>query len=205
GVAHRDCKPANVLLDGPDLLLADFGLCLQVDDDAEPITALREAVGSRLYVAPENERGVNENRDQRPADFYAFAKLLWAVLAGDSPPAREDQLRPENQLGHVVGDARYDALIPLQEGLLRLRPAERLSDWPAVVAELSVVSRRFENPQANTPPDASIAERISRVGRRTELQRQIQEPQSAAEAADVFVKKVVTPLSEGCSEGTEFL
>lgn len=204
GVAHRDGKPANVLMDADGVVLSDFGLCLQVDDDAERITALREAVGSRLYVAPENERGINEDRDQRPADFYAFGKMVWAVLAGDSPPAREDQLRPENHLGHVLGDARYDALLPLQERLL-LRREDRLSDWSAVITELGVASRRFGSPQAATPPDASVIDRIRRVGRRTELQRQIHEGQSAAKAADIFVKRVVTPLSEGCSQAAEFL
>jgi len=35
GYAHRDGKPANILVRGSEVALADFGLCLQVDDDAE--------------------------------------------------------------------------------------------------------------------------------------------------------------------------
>src|SRR5947208_10485454 len=117
-VAHRDGKPANVLLSDDSLVLSDFGLCLLVDDDAERLTALEEAIGSRRYIAPENESGINETVDQRPADFYAFAKILWATLAGEQPPAREGQLLPEQRLDQVLGDAKFASLHALQERLL---------------------------------------------------------------------------------------
>ncbi len=94
GVAHRDLKPANVLVGESGLVLTDFGLCLEVDDDEERLTDHREAVGSRLYVAPENEAGINAAIDQRPADFYAFGKVAWAVLGSRQPLPREAILDP---------------------------------------------------------------------------------------------------------------
>src|SRR6185503_2369685 len=89
GFAHRDLKPANILLDGDKILLADFELVLQVDDEApDRLTGAAEVIGSRFYLAPENESGVNDDVDQRPSDFYAFGKIVWALLAGQRPPAR---------------------------------------------------------------------------------------------------------------------
>ena len=58
GVAHRDLKPANVLMEvSGTLLLADLGLALGQDDSR--LTEIEEGVGSRFYIAPENEGGVN--------------------------------------------------------------------------------------------------------------------------------------------------
>jgi serine/threonine protein kinase len=118
GVAHRDAKPANVLLRGDEIALSDFGLCIQIDEDAGRLTSHGEAVGSRLYIAPENESGINEELDQRPADFYAFTKILWATLAGRQPPARELQLEADNRLEEIFRDPRYASLRAIQEQLL---------------------------------------------------------------------------------------
>ncbi len=56
GYAHRDLKPTNILLDHGRIVLADFGLCLQAEDDAERLTVTDEAVGARLSAAPHPRR-----------------------------------------------------------------------------------------------------------------------------------------------------
>lgn len=114
-----------------------LGLC-QVIDENDRLTATDEAVGSRLYIAPENESGINESLDQRPADFYAFAKIGWAVLAGRNPPAREGQLKPGLRLSAILDD-RFAATDRLFERLLDTDPRSRLADWDVVVAELGYV------------------------------------------------------------------
>jgi serine/threonine protein kinase len=119
--AHRDVKPSNVLFDGTELAVADFGLSLQLDEDAERLTDVDEAVGSRLYIAPENEGGLNPDTDQRAADCYAFAKVLWAVLAGRTPPARENQLLEPLTLQTVLGE-RFARLTAIQSQLLQRDP-----------------------------------------------------------------------------------
>ena len=136
-VAHRDIKPANVLRTDRGIVLSDFGLCLEVDTDIR-LTDTAEAVGSRLYIAPENESGFSDHVDQRPADFYAWAKLAWAVVAGGGvPPAREMQLEPPRQLNVLLDDPRLLPLNNLFQRLLDTDPRARLSDWSVVRNELS--------------------------------------------------------------------
>jgi serine/threonine protein kinase len=141
GVAHRDLKPANVLLDGETLALADFGLCLELDEEGFRLTALDEAVGSRFYIAPENEAGINEEIDQRPADFYAFGKLTWALLNGRQPFPREQILEAEHRLASTLDDPRLADLDGLLRDLLRRDPRTRLGDWAQVLEELQALGR----------------------------------------------------------------
>jgi tRNA A-37 threonylcarbamoyl transferase component Bud32 len=142
GCAHRDIKPANILLTEERPLLADLGLALTVEEQhAEPrLTDTREAVGSRLYIAPENESGFNLDVDQRPADCYAFAKLAWAVLAGRDPPARELQSEPDRRLATVSGFSELSRLDSLFERLLVVDPRARLTDWDLVDQELAATA-----------------------------------------------------------------
>ena len=144
--AHRDLKPPNVLLGDTSTetserpLLADFGLALSVDDPRDDrLTDSDEAVGSRLYIAPENEHGFNPAYDQRPADFYAFAKLGWALLAGQNPPGREAQTEHDRRLASVAGNESFHRLDMLFEQLLQPELGARLNDWELVDAELMAV------------------------------------------------------------------
>lgn len=143
GCAHRDIKPANVLLDDQEKpLLADLGLALTVEEHgAEPrLTDTAEAVGSRLYISPENESGLNPDVDHRPADCYAFAKLAWALLAGQEPPARELQRTHDYRLAIVTGISELSRLDSLFEQLLVLDPRARLADWNLVDQELAATA-----------------------------------------------------------------
>jgi Protein kinase domain len=196
GYAHRDVKPANVLLTPDGIMLADFGLCLQVEDDAERLTAPDEAAGSRLYVAPENESGVNEDRDQRSADFYAFAKLAWAVLAGRQPPARERQRDRGLRLQDVLGDPRFGALDTLFDGLLNINPRVRLQDWNVLVDELSA----FERALLGQPIDRSPAldQKLMQAARRiadSPTVRNAVDTQSQAQRLDEWMGTVLNFLS----------
>ena len=86
GWAHRDIKPANVLLDADAPRLSDFGLALSwLAAEAESrLTESAEAVGSRLYLAPENESGFNPAVDQRPADFTRSASCCGRYSWGET-------------------------------------------------------------------------------------------------------------------------
>jgi len=71
GIIHRDLKPANIFLRsrlGP-AVVGDFGICYVLDDGTR-LTITDEAVGARLFIAPELEDGraqlVSEKSDNPP-------------------------------------------------------------------------------------------------------------------------------------------
>ena len=197
GVAHRDGKPANVLFRGDEVALSDFGLCIQVDDDAERLTSLGEAVGSRLYIAPENESGINEKLDQRPADFYAFGKILWATLGGRKPPARERQLEGGYRLEEVLGDPRYASLRAVQERLLVVDPNSRFNDWALVVGELETAKDRFEEEEVVATGSEELMAAARRLQRRPSLRGLLEQRAATDEERKWVLEHLVRGLREG--------
>src|SRR6266511_664617 len=177
GYAHRDVKPSNVLLAARPIL-SDFGLCLQVDDDADRLTGTEEAVGSRLYIAPENESGINESFDQRPADCYAFGKMIYAVLIGRPPPAREALLDPGRLLHEVTRNGDLEGLEPLLEQLLILKPRARLVDWRLIRRELEATLHKVRGYESSsvvrhdTSALLDIARRIRNLPQPRAIQRE---------------------------------
>ena len=85
-VIHRDLKPDNVFLahgdEGWRVKLLDFGIAkLSTTTDSISRTATGVAVGTPLYMAPEQARG--EPVDGR-TDVYALGLLAYAALCGES-------------------------------------------------------------------------------------------------------------------------
>ena len=82
GIVHRDLKPENVFLRtsrGP-AVVGDFGICL-LNASNERHTATDEAVGPRLYMAPELEDGRLEAVSPS-VDIYSLGKLLYWLFTG---------------------------------------------------------------------------------------------------------------------------
>ncbi|HEU0028831.1 MAG TPA: serine/threonine-protein kinase [Ktedonobacterales bacterium] len=88
GLAHRDVKPENILLnDEGRPLLSDFGIAREVEAlrDASAVRTLSGSglpVGTPEYMAPEQLRGAVA--DQR-VDVYGLGAVLYELLTGHVP------------------------------------------------------------------------------------------------------------------------
>jgi formylglycine-generating enzyme required for sulfatase activity len=113
GVVHRDLKPGNVLLAGPERVakITDFGLAKRIDAEARDVSQSGAIMGTASYMAPEQAAG--KVRDTGPAaDVYALGALLYECLTERLPfsgPQHEvllsvlsDEPVPPSQLGAQV-------------------------------------------------------------------------------------------------------
>ena len=97
GVVHRDIKPSNLFLVAPTasatriVKILDFGVARLrmsgLEGDVTELTRTGSLIGSPLYMAPEQLRGVKD-LDHR-ADVWSLGVVLYRMLCGTVPQARE--------------------------------------------------------------------------------------------------------------------
>jgi hypothetical protein len=82
-IVHRDVKPGNILFDEHgNVFVSDLGIAKALGDPDATITATGGAVGSPLYMAPEQGR---RGPLTGAADQYALAATLYEALGGRPP------------------------------------------------------------------------------------------------------------------------
>lgn len=80
-ILHLDLKPENVICDGPNYKITDFGLALN-RVDAWTLSELGLAEGTLDYCSPEQRFGLPI--DQR-SDLFSLATLSYELLTGSLP------------------------------------------------------------------------------------------------------------------------
>jgi serine/threonine protein kinase len=167
GVLHRDVKPGNVMLvgdkAGDKVVLTDFGIA--VIDGASVLTATGQLPGAPEYIAPERILG----EEALPsADLWSVGIMLYGMVVGRTPFHRADiQATLSAALTREPDpDPSVGRLAPVVKGLLRKKPAERMTAEQAIekLGEIASVPSsvptglrvRVEYPTKEDNPDAAV-------------------------------------------------
>ena len=141
GVIHRDLKPSNIVLNEKthEPHIADFGLawCLLTQPD---LTMSSEAIGTPEYMAPEQVRGV---RDEKSIDIHAIGATLYFLLTGQPPYMGRNPAHTMFQVANFPPKPprQIDQLIPqdietICLRCLELKPSDRYASAAEVQADL---------------------------------------------------------------------
>ncbi|BDU70577.1 hypothetical protein GETHOR_26780 [Geothrix oryzae] len=137
GIVHRDLKPGNVIFDGDQAKVMDFGISRIVDSNT--LTTTYAFLGTPRYAAPEAQLKAQVTS---AADRYAFGIILFEMLAGHPPfdgetpfeILEQHQRAPLPDLAALRPDLPAE-LVNLIERLCRKDPDERPDD-PEVIEVL---------------------------------------------------------------------
>ena len=157
GVAHRDVKPANLIVGPTDhLTLVDFGIARTID--GTHVTTSGEVIGTLAYMAPEVLTGSVEGPS---ADQYALGVVAYEMMTGRVP--FNDANRFAMMHAQVYASApsprllRADLAPAVEQALLRQlakEPSERFPSARSFVDALR--AGLMSTPPSGTRPSPSV-------------------------------------------------
>lgn len=154
GIAHRDVKPENVLLDlQGHVTVADFGLARAVAASARASNS-DVLLGTASYLSPEQ---VETGRADERSDVYAAGLVLYEILSGQRAFSGDVPMHVAYQ--HVHGDVpeladtvphALEARAIIAAATAR-NPAERLPDAAALRHVFDAFHRRWTREELTAP------------------------------------------------------
>ena len=116
-IIHRDIKPENIFYDGQKLILADFDIARNTQEEADRDTHI---LGSLGYAAPE-QFGFSQSGPA--SDFYAVGVLMNVLYTGCLPSVRLYQ-GPEREIiekaTHINNQKRYQSAQKFKDAIIGL-------------------------------------------------------------------------------------
>ncbi len=84
GVVHRDVKPDNIMLEGGEAVVTDFGIARALASaGGDQLTDTGIVVGTPTYMSP--EQGSGQGPVSAGSDIYSLGCVLYEMLAGEPP------------------------------------------------------------------------------------------------------------------------
>ncbi len=182
GVAHRDLKPRNILIDGQgDPHILDFGICaVETADwsswDRVTITQRGDVIGTLKYMSPEQAWGGVAGAIDERSDIWSLGMMLYEIVTNGQYPyalnCTPDKPAPEALLERIRKELprlprldhlpRGRDLETLLERCLTWEPAHRLSSAGQLADDLK---RYIRKERIRTrPPSALYRARRLAVG-----------------------------------------
>ena len=156
GIAHRDFKPANVMLTRDNRVkVVDFGLAKAFASsaasasahDAITVTLPGTVAGTPQYMSPEQARGMDV--DFR-SDQFAFGLTLYEMATGQHPFRRDSS--PQTMAAIIADEAppigELNAKVPtvlrwIIERCMAKDPADRYASTTDLLKDLTTLQARF--------------------------------------------------------------
>jgi eukaryotic-like serine/threonine-protein kinase len=177
GIIHRDLKPANIMVSPDDQLkILDFGLAKAIEVAAagvadamnsptmlSPVMTTQGVIlGTGAYMSPEQARG--RPVDKR-SDIWAFGVVLWEMITGLRPFARETVT---DTLAALVSAEPPWAELPadLPDGLRRLIARCLVKDPQQRLRDIGDARIALEDPATVMPRAPAMAQSGPSGGRR---------------------------------------
>ena len=147
-IVHRDVKPQNLIRGDDGVVLVDFGIATEVEEDTDPGTV---GIGTPKFMAPEVfAGGIVSPR----SDVFGLAATLWTLLVG-KPPVYGERRR----LTDVAPEAPPELEDTLEAGL-QMIPERRVASVAAFARALGEPLKRTKGESLAISverPDAPVA------------------------------------------------
>ncbi|ERJ59846.1 serine/threonine-protein kinase [Sphingobacterium paucimobilis] len=145
GIKHRDIKPENILIDGNNLVLADFGIAHFKEFG---LTKKNDWLANRNYMAPEQKLKNNALNVYEAADIYALGLIINECFTKQNPTGSQFK---------KIADSYplFYELDNLVESMIRNVAEERIA-IDSVIAEIKFIYQKLKKNLADIRDDLEM-------------------------------------------------